>query len=114
MVDDWLEHTPKEVIAKNFGVNISVFNTLPTSDPYILNGTFSNGTVKAGSGGTLSGDSSFVYHTLQHAPENVPGGGGTFYKIDSTIFPISKTIAATFVTLKPGALRELHWHPNVS
>jgi oxalate decarboxylase len=38
MVDDWLEHTPKDVIAKNFGVNISVFNNLPATDPYILNG----------------------------------------------------------------------------
>ena len=44
----------------------------------------------------------------------MPGGGGVFYKIDSTNFPISTTLAATFVTLKPGGLRELHWHPNVS
>ncbi len=113
MVDDWLEHTPKDVIAKNFGVDISVFNSLPASDPYILNGTISNSTVAPGSGGTLSGNSSFVYHTLQHPAESVPGGGGDFYKIDSTKFPAAKTIAATFVRLKPGGLRELHWHPNV-
>ncbi|KAJ9156332.1 Oxalate decarboxylase [Pleurostoma richardsiae] len=50
--------------------------------------------------------------TLQHPGENVPGHGGEFRKIDSTNFPISKTIAATFVRLQPGGLRELHWHPN--
>jgi oxalate decarboxylase len=113
MVDDWLEHTPKDVIAKNFGVNISVFNNLPATDPYILNGTVSTSNVTAGSGGTLSGNSSFVYHTLQHPSVNVPGGGGVFYKIDSTVFPVAQTIAATFVRLTPGGLRELHWHPNV-
>ncbi len=59
------------------------------------------------------GNSSFVYRTLQHKPEKIGGDGGEFHKIDSTNFPISKTIAATFVTLKPGGLRELHWHPNV-
>lgn len=66
----------------------------------------------AGAAGQLTGNSSFVYRTLQHKPEPAPGNGGTFYKIDSTNFPASKTLAATFVTLKPGGLRELHWHPN--
>lgn len=60
------------------------------------------------------GDASFVYRTLQHPAVQIGGTGGTVYKIDSTNFPIAKTIAATFVTLKPGGLRELHWHPNVS
>jgi oxalate decarboxylase/phosphoglucose isomerase-like protein (cupin superfamily) len=113
MVDDWLEHTPSDVIAKNFGVNISVFNNLPAADPYILNGTVSTSNVTGGPVGALSGNSSFVYHTLQHPGEKVPGGGGEFYKIDSTYFPIAQTIAATFVRLVPGGLRELHWHPNV-
>ncbi len=32
--------------------------------------------------------------------------------IDSRNFPVSKTVAAAVVTVKPGGLRELHWHPN--
>jgi oxalate decarboxylase len=31
---------------------------------------------------------------------------------DSGNFNVSKTIAAALVTLRPGALREMHWHPN--
>ena len=31
---------------------------------------------------------------------------------DSTNFIVSKTIAASRVTIKPGALRAMHWHPN--
>ena len=34
--------------------------------------------------------------------------------VDSHNFPPSKTIAAGIVKLKPGGLRELHWHPNGS
>jgi oxalate decarboxylase len=34
--------------------------------------------------------------------------------VDSRNFPASKNVAAALVTLKPGALRELHWHPNAS
>lgn len=34
--------------------------------------------------------------------------------VDSRNFPIATTLAAAIVTLEPGGLRELHWHPNVS
>jgi oxalate decarboxylase len=34
--------------------------------------------------------------------------------VDSSVFAASKTIAAALVILKPGAMRELHWHPNAS
>lgn len=37
---------------------------------------------------------------------------GTVRLADSTNFVVSKTIAATRVTVKPGGLREMHWHPN--
>lgn len=32
--------------------------------------------------------------------------------MDSTNFPISTTITGVILELEPGALRELHWHPN--
>lgn len=100
-------------MAKNFGVPESVFDNIPTPNPYILNATVSEKNVTGAVTPVASGNSSFVYRTLEHPAEKIGGQGGVFRKIDSTNFPISKTIAATFVTLKPGGLRELHWHPNV-
>jgi len=38
--------------------------------------------------------------------------GGTVRITDSSVFPVSKTIAAALVEVEPGAMRELHWHPN--
>jgi oxalate decarboxylase len=38
---------------------------------------------------------------------------GTVRIVDSRIFPASTTIAAALVEVNPGAMRELHWHPNV-
>ncbi|KAL4814767.1 RmlC-like cupin domain-containing protein [Aspergillus spinulosporus] len=111
MVDDWIKHTPRDVLAKNFGVNASVFDTVPDKFPYILNGTVPEEASSAPQG-TLTGNSSYVYHTYDHPSEPVPGQGGTFRRIDSRNFPISTTIAATIVELEPRGLRELHWHPN--
>ncbi|OCL07536.1 oxalate decarboxylase [Glonium stellatum] len=110
-LDDWVAHTPKSVLAKNFRLPESVFNSVPSSNPYIQNSTVSTRNV-TGPNGQLVGNNSYVYHTFSHPSEEVPGSGGLFYKIDSTNFPVSKTIAATFVVLEPKGLRELHWHPT--
>lgn len=112
-VDDWITHVPKDILAKNFGVNETVFKDVPAPFPNILKGTPSTKKVTGG-GGQVTGPASFVYHAKDHPLEKVPGNGGTLRIVDTTTFPISKTIAATVVTLKPGGLRELHWHPNVS
>lgn len=112
MVDDWIAHTPKSVLAKNFGLDESVFANIPATDPYIFNGTVSTAT-PADVG--LTGASSYVYHNSQTAAAvEVPGGGGNISIVDSRNFPIATTIAAAIISLEPGGLRELHWHPNVS
>lgn len=106
------------MLAKNFGVDPSVFDATPRPNPGILNATLGTdrdrNVTGAGQSVKDGSASSFVYRTLRFPAENVPGGGGVVHKIDSTNFPISTTIAASFVRLKPGGLRELHWHPNVS
>jgi oxalate decarboxylase len=41
-------------------------------------------------------------------------GGGEVRVVDSTNFPTSQHIAAALVIVKPGGMRELHWHPDNS
>ena len=38
--------------------------------------------------------------------------GGTEQLVSQQQFPISSTITGVLLTIKPGGLRELHWHPN--
>ena len=115
-LDDWLARTPKSILAKSFGLPESTFDKLPDKNPYIQNST--NGQASkfrtiTGGAGELTGDASYVYRTFQHAPEPAPGGGGQWWKIDSSNFPIAKTIASTYVVIEPKGVRELHWHPTV-
>jgi oxalate decarboxylase len=102
--DQWIAHTPPEVLAKNFGVNASVFTTVPAPDPYILNGTVTTVNSTGPSSGSF-GNSSYVFHDSPAANIPVPGGGGTLKIIDSRNFPIATTIAATVVNLLPNSLR---------
>lgn len=52
-----------------------------------------------------------VSHRLL-AQEPLEVAGGRVRIVDSSRFPISKTIAAALVEVDPGGLRELHWHPT--
>ncbi|KAI0592935.1 RmlC-like cupin domain-containing protein [Biscogniauxia sp. FL1348] len=110
-VDDWIAHTPKPVLAKNFGLPEAVFGSVPSPNPYISNATVDTRNVTGGNG-ERTGNASFVYYARDHPLERVPGGGGTLRVVDSTTFPVAATIAASVVTLEPRGLRELHWHPN--
>ncbi len=46
------------------------------------------------------------------AQEPIKTSSGTVRIADSSVFPVSTTIAAALVEVNPGGLRELHWHPN--
>ena len=56
-------------------------------------------------------DVQFTFSMNDMKPDKITKGGEVKI-IDTRNFPISKTIAAALVTVKPGGMRELHWHPN--
>ena len=59
--------------------------------------------------GTGAIDDRFVFRPASMQPSKTQPGGNVKI-IDQKNFPITN-IAAAIVTLKPGGLRELHWHP---
>jgi oxalate decarboxylase len=114
LLTDWMAHTPPDVLAKNFGVAQSAFAKMPKREKFIF---------QAGAPGSLADDQriaagtlgpspvDFAFRTTQH-PEPTKLKSGEVRVIDSSNFKISTTIAAAIVTVKPGGMRELHWHPN--
>ncbi|MBU8675464.1 oxalate decarboxylase [Bacillus subtilis] len=108
---DWLAHTPKEVIAANFGMTEEEIANLPGKEKYIfenqLPGSLKDDIVEGPNGEVPY---PFTYRLLEQEP--IESEGGKVYIADSTNFKVSKTIASALVTVEPGAMRELHWHPN--
>jgi oxalate decarboxylase len=51
------------------------------------------------------------YELLKQEPHSVHKGGRE-WRLGSDKFPISTTVTGVVLDLEPGALRELHWHPN--
>jgi oxalate decarboxylase len=114
LLTDWLAHTPKEVLAKNFGVQEQALAKLPQKELFIFQGEVpgpleADKKAAAGSRGLSSQD--FSFRTLE-MPVTKKTKGGEVRIIDSSVFKASKTITAAIVTVHPGGVRELHWHPN--
>ena len=59
----------------------------------------------------MGGTKPVIFRMSQQKPA-YENSGGNIRIADSTNFPASKTVAAALVTVKPGSMRELHWHPN--
>ncbi|OCB84753.1 oxalate decarboxylase [Sanghuangporus baumii] len=53
---------------------------------------------------------SYTYK-LSQAP-SIPLSGGSWKVFDTSVFPVANTIVCALVTVEPGAIRELHWHPT--
>ena len=113
LLTEWMHHTPKEVLAKNFDVPESTFDKVPKRELFIFQRELprplaeEKRQVDAVTGGVPN---TFAFFTGQMQPSKVSKGGEVKI-IDRKNFPATD-IAAAIVTLKPGGLRELHWHPN--
>ncbi len=119
LLSDWLIHTPREVVAKNFGVTedaLKSFDAIPPEGRYIFPApvppplsddlaamTKSHAASKLGM--------TFAMLDMKPTKENA---AGSVRVVDSSVFPLSKKIAMAYVVIKPGAMRELHWHTNVA
>lgn len=110
-LSDWFAHTPKDVLAKNFGVAEDDFATIPSHERYIFQsqvpGPLRSERVASPQG---SVPRSFSHRMLAQKPLKMRGG--TVRITDTSNFPVATTIAAALVEVEPGGLRELHWHPN--
>ena len=110
LITDWLAHTPRDVLAKNFGLPEEAFAGIPEKELYIFPGPAPGPLSADKMGGAGPIPKSFSHRML--AQEPIRTRGGTVRITDSTIFPASETIAAALVEVEPGGMRELHWHPN--
>ena len=113
LLTDWMAHTPPDIVAKNFGVNQNALANLPKKELFIFQtdvpGSLEDDRrVAAGALGPSPVD--FAFRTMKY-PAIKTDKSGEIRIIDSSTFKITTTSAA-MVTVKPGGLRELHWHPN--
>jgi oxalate decarboxylase len=114
LLTDWLAHTPKEVLQKNFNhAPETTFSHIPKKELFIfqteLPGELRQEQAESQEGGGMV-PKRLDFRPSEMKPTKVTARGEVKI-IDSKNFPVTP-IASAIVRLKPGGLRELHWHPN--
>lgn len=110
-ISDWLGHAPKALLAKNFGLPESAFDGFPREEVYFARGARPPETPATPLQGWKPPALTHKYRLLEQ-PAHAVYQGGREWRVDSSAFPISKTITGVILDLDPGAIRELHWHPT--
>ena len=113
LLSDAMAHLPTEVLSKNFGVNQQAFQNVPKKELFIFQ-TDVPGKLevdqKSAAGALGKSPRDFAFRTMEMPPTKQTKGGDVRI-VDSKNFKVSTT-AMAMVTVHPGGMRELHWHPN--
>ena len=116
LLSEWVAHTPASVLSKNFGLDKTALAKLPTGSLYIFPADLPKSLEQdraAVGGQKVQSPIQYTFKMASMAPTfRTPGGEARV--VDSRNFPAAKNIAAAMLTIKPGGIRELHWHPNAS
>jgi oxalate decarboxylase len=111
-ITDWLGHAPPALLEKNLGVPAATFKTFPKEEVYFARGKVPPEDQGAPHNGKLhTSPNTHKFRMLAQEPTSIHPGGRE-WRVGQEKFPISTTITGVILVLEPGALRELHWHPN--
>jgi oxalate decarboxylase len=113
LITDWIAHTPPEVLAKNFAVPADTFANVPKEELFIFERPLPRPLEeekRQSEEGTGAVPNSFAFRPSQMNYSKQTAGGDVKI-VDQKVWPVTN-IAAAIVRVKPGGLRELHWHPN--
>lgn len=111
-VTDWVSHISPAIMARNTGLPASFFSGLPKKELYIGIGKIAVKPRPKNINPEIRYSSSA--HKFRMAKDGIlqEFKGGSVRLVSSQEFPIQTTITSMLMEIKPGAIRELHWHPN--
>ncbi|MDB6006472.1 MAG: oxalate decarboxylase [Prosthecobacter sp.] len=110
-VTDWLSHTKPEIVARNLQLPVGAVQRFPHKELYIGSGQVAGNEVPQNiEPAIVRSQTAHKFSLLNMRPTEF--AGGSIRIVSQEDFPINSTLSSALMTLKPGAFRELHWHPN--
>ena len=112
LLTDWIAHTPPDVLAKNFGVPKEAFSNIPLNNLWIFQGKEPGDLAADRTAARVQPGAESPVFRLSRTKPFKETKSGRIQVADSTNFKIARTVASSLITVEPGGIRELHWHPN--
>jgi oxalate decarboxylase len=113
-ISDWVSRIDPATLALNFGVPPTSVTDFPQGETYINQGeVIPLDSEAARTVYELPAARSHRYRLMAEKPwRSFPGG--TLHLASAQEFPMSETMTGLVIRLRPGAMQELHWHPNAN
>jgi oxalate decarboxylase len=111
-ITDWIDVTPKDLVAANFGLSKDLFDAFPKGETYIQAGPIlpASEALEA----PWPKESTHKFRLLRDQRAVRAFQGGTFHLATIDEFPASKTMSGGLMVIRPGAQRNLHWNVNAN
>ena len=110
-ITDWVSHTSPEIVSRNLHLPVELVSKFPKKELYIGSGKIAGDEVPKNIEPSIGrSQMSHKFSLLDVRPVEFPGG--SIRVVSQEDFPINSSLASALMTIKPGAFRELHWHPN--
>ena len=111
-ITDWIGHTSKHLLAKNFGLPESAFEGFPKNEVYFARGPIPSEAIPPNHQESLtSPPDTHRYRMLAQEPHSIHKGGRE-WRVGADRFPTLEDGHRRHPRPGAGRLRELHWHPT--
>jgi oxalate decarboxylase len=111
-ITDWIDVAPKDMLALNFGVPKDIFDTFPKGETYIQAGPVLPASEALDAPWPKESTHKFSLLHDNRAVRDFEGGTFRLATVDE--WPVSKSMSGGVMTIKPGAMRNLHWNVNAN
>jgi oxalate decarboxylase len=110
-ITDWISKTQANVASKNLGLSPEVLARIPKGEMYIGLGKVPPAVPEnLRNGDPNTNQFPHKFRLGEVHPHVFPGGETRI--VSSKEFPIQTALTGALQDLNPGAVREMHWHPN--
>jgi oxalate decarboxylase len=111
-ITDWIDVTPKDMLALDFGLPKEAFDAFPKGETYIQAGPVLPASDALEAPWPKESTHKFALLRDNRAVREFDGGSFRIATVDE--WPVSKAMSGGVMIIKPGAMRHLHWHPNAN
>ena len=109
-ITDWMSVTPKDWLAQDFAMPAERFDAFPEGEVYLQAGTVLPATEALDA--PWPKESTHKFALAKNPAAMRPFAGGSFRLATATQWPVSREMCGGLISIRPGAMLGLHWHPN--
>src|SRR6478672_1591931 len=111
-ITDWIDVTPKDIVAANFHLPTDLFDAFPKGETYIQAGPIVP--ISQALDAPWPRESTHKFRLLRDQKAVRDFEGGTFRLASIDEFPASKTMSGGLMIIEKGKQRNLHWNTNAN